>query len=141
VLVEPCAVRLIELFHVVEVPRRKELQKRAEVDGFVVVYVFERGIEARKKRLVGNLVIAGPRVPLLVKELLFALEVHLGELDEAFELQTDLAAVGSKDEHAAQFVECVHENAVLIIHGLNANDTFVTPRQKRHIFLQSQTQV
>jgi hypothetical protein len=78
---------------------------------------------------------------LLEEESLFTLEVHLGEVDETFEQQGNLAAAGSMHEHDAQVIERIHEDAVLIVDGLNANNAFVTPRQQRHISLREQGQV
>jgi hypothetical protein len=136
VLVEPGAVRLIELLNMFLVPRREEFQKRAEVDGLFTVHMFERGVETGEKSVMGGPVVVGSGEALLLEELFFALKVHLGKLDKAFELQRDIAAAGSADEHAAQIVQRVHQNSVLIVHGLNANDALVTPRQQGHISLQ-----
>ena len=69
---------------------------------------------------------------LLLQELFFTLKVHPGELDEAFELKAEIAAIGSADEHDAQFVQRVHQDAVLIVHGFDADDALVTPCQRAH---------
>jgi hypothetical protein len=137
VFVEPFAVGAVELLNVIGIPGRKEFEKRTEVNGLFAIYVFEGRVEAAEKGLVCGPMLAGSGKALLVEKLFFALKVHLGELDEAFELQGDFAAIGSADEYEAQFVERVHQNTVLIIHCLDAHDAVVTPRQLRHIFLQN----
>ena len=51
--------------------------------------------------LVCGLVFVDAGEALLLQKVFFALKVHLGELDEALELQADGAAIDSVDEHDA----------------------------------------
>ena len=81
---------------------------------------------------------SGAGEAVLAKELLFTLEVHLGEFDEALELNADTAAISTANEHDPQVVECVHQDAVLVVHGFDTDDALVTPSQKRHIHLHAQ---
>lgn len=99
------------------------------MDGFVAIDLLERGVEALEKAMVLGSMLFGRGISLLLKQLFFAFEVHLREVDQAFELERDVTTAGSAEEHGAQLVERVHQDSVLIIHGLYANDTLVTPRQ------------
>lgn len=103
------------------------------MDTLFAVQLFESVIEASEKSLVLYAVFIGAGKATLLQELFFALEMHLRELNQALELQADVAAVGSADEHEAQLVERVHQNPVLIVHGLHADDALVTPGQEGHI--------
>ena len=98
-----------------------------------MVDLFQGRVELCQQMVVCGAVFVDTREALLQQELLFALKVHLGEVDEAFELQADAAAVGSAKEHDAQFIQGVHQDAVLIVHGFDADDALVTPRQQGHI--------
>ena len=88
----------------------------------------------------GFVFIEGGKSVLLEKPF-FALKVHLGEFDEALELQADGAAVGPVDEGDAHFVQRVHQNTVLIVHGFDADDALVAPLQQGHNYLRNQGQV
>jgi hypothetical protein len=111
------------------------------MEGFFVVDQFEGRVELCQQVLVCGSVLVDSRESLLQQKLLFALEVHLGEVDEAFQLKADGATVGSVKEHDAQFIQGIHEDSVLIVDGCDANDALVTPRQQRHIYLRNQGQV
>jgi hypothetical protein len=141
VLVEPDTTWLVELLDVIEVPGGQKTKEGGNVEGFVVVDAFERGIELRYQMLVSGLMFKNRRKSLFQKEALFTLKVHPGEVDEAFEVNADAAAVGSAQQHDAQFVEGIHEDAVLVVDGLDADDALVTPCQQRHKFLREQGQV
>ena len=70
---------------------------------------------------------------LLYQKLFLTLEVHLRELDKPFQLKADFAAIRPAHNHPAEFVQRVHQDAVLIIHGLHSDDAVVAPGQQRHI--------
>jgi hypothetical protein len=65
----------------------------------------------------------------LQEQVIFAFEMHLGEFNEPLELEADVAPINSANYHLAQLIQRFHEDAVLIVHGLNADDAFVTPGQ------------
>jgi hypothetical protein len=111
------------------------------VEDFFVVDLFKRRVELCQQMMVCDSVVVDTREALLQQELLFALKVHLCEVDEAFELQVDVATVGSAQEHDAQIIQRIHEDAVLIVDGFDADDALVTPRQQRHCYLHEQGQV
>ena len=117
VLVQPRAAGLVKLLHMIQVPGRQEPKERWEVEDFFVVDLFKRRVELCQQMMVCDSVVVDTREALLQQELLFALKVHLCEVDEAFELQVDLATVGSAQEHDAQIIQRIHEDAVLIIDG------------------------
>ncbi len=125
----------------IEIPGGQKAEQGGNVEGFVVVDALESGMELRQQELVGGAMFRKGRKSLLQKQAFFTLEVHLGEVDEAFEVYADAAAIGSAQEHDAQFVEGIHEDAVLIVDGLDPDDALVTPRQQRHIILREQGQV
>jgi len=129
------AVWLVNSFHVLLVPGWKELKQRAEVNRLFAIHVFQRRIESREQRVVRIAVFTGSRESMLLQQLLFALEVHLREIDKALKLKADLAAVRSVRDHPAKFVQRVHQDAMLIVHGLHSDDAVVAPGQQRHINL------
>jgi hypothetical protein len=141
VLVQPRAAGLVELFNMVEIPRGQEREQRWEVKDFFVVNLLQSRVEFSKQMLVCGPMVVDAGEALLQQELFFTLKVHLGEVDEAFELQADVVAVGSAKQHDAQVIQRIHEDAVLIVDGFDADDALVTPRQKRHIPLREQGQV
>ena len=108
---------------------------------FLVVDLLKSCVELCQQVLVCRSMVVDTREALLQQELLFALKVHLGEVDEAFELQVDVAALGSAKEHDTQFIQRIHEDAVLVVDGFDADDALVTPRQQGHIYLREQRQV
>ena len=82
---------------------------------------------------------AGEAFPL--QELFFALEMHLGEFNEVFELLADALPVATVKQHDAEFIQSVHQDSVLIVHGLYADEALVTPCQQGHCVLHNQGQV
>lgn len=104
-----------------------------------MVQLFQGSIELGQQIPVCGLVIVDARESLLGKQLLFTLKMHLGEVDQTLELQAEGAAVGSAEQHEAQFIQAVHQNPVLIVHGLYADDARVAPRQLRHSYLHDQS--
>jgi hypothetical protein len=141
VIVQPCAAGLVELLHVVEIPGRQERKERREVEEFFSVDLFQGLVELSHQVMVRVSMVVDTGEALLEQELFFTPKVHMGEVDEAFELQGDAAAVGSAKEHDAQIIQGIHQDAVLIVHGFDADDAFVTPGQQRHIYLREQGQV
>jgi len=111
------------------------------VDRLFAVDVVQRRVETREQRMVRIAVFIHSREGVLLKELLFALEVHLGELDETLELNAYLPPIRPLDYHTAEFVQGIHQDAMLVIHGLNSNDAVVVPGQQRHFGLPIQRQV
>ena len=106
-----------------------------------MVDLFQSRVEFCQQMLVCSPMFVDAGETLSQQKLFFTLKVHLGEVDEAFELQADVAAVGSAKKHDAQFIQRIHEDAVLIVDGFDADDALVTPRQQRHILLREQGQV
>ena len=68
-------------------------------------------------------------------ELFFASEMHARELDEAVEYCTELLTAGSARHSKTQLIHRVHEDAVLIVHGANADSAVVLPGEKSHMSL------
>jgi hypothetical protein len=141
VIVQPRAAGLVELLHVVEVPRGQEPKERWDVESFFVVDLFQSHVELCQQVVVSGAMFVDTGEALSQQELFFTLKVHLGEVDEAFELQGDAAAIDSAKKHDPQFIQGIHQDAVLIVHGFDANNAFVTPRQQGHIYLREQGQV
>ena len=131
-LVQPLAVGPVELFDVFEVPRRQKLEQRAEVNELIAVEMFQGRIELRQQMVVRSLVFIDLGEELLLQQTFFTLKVHPGELDEAFELEAEIPAIGSVDEHSANLIQGVHQDPVLIVHGFDADDALVTPCQRAH---------
>ncbi len=108
---------------------------------FFVVDLFQSHVKLCEKMLVRGPMVVDTGEALFQQKLFFTLKVHLGEVNEAFELQDDVAAVGSAKQHDAEFIQGIHENAVLIVDGSDADDALATPRQQCHIPLRDQAQV
>jgi hypothetical protein len=111
------------------------------VEGFFMVDLFQSHVELCQQVMVCGAMVVDSGEALSQEELFFTLKVHLGEVDETFELQADAAAVDSAKKHDPQFIQGIHEDAVLIVHGFDADDALVTPGQQRHINLREQGQV
>ena len=140
-LVQPRAVGLVELLNVLKIPGRKELEQGTEMNGLIMVDLFQCGIELCQQVPVGSPMCFETGEGLLLQELFLALEVHMGEFDETFELQADGAAVATMEERDAQLIQGVHQDAVLIVHGLYADDALMAPSQQGHCILHNQGQV
>lgn len=140
-IVEPSATVLIELLHMLQVPRRQERKQRREVHGFIVLYLVEGRVEFCQQLEVRDAMVSKSRKALPLQQLFFTLKVHLGEANQPLKLQADTAAVKSPDEHCMQLIQRIHQDPVLIVDGLNADDALVTPRQQGHIFLHDQVRV
>jgi hypothetical protein len=82
--------------------------------------------------VVRSLVFVDAGEELLLQQTFFTLKVHTGELDEPFELEAEIPAIGSVDKHSANLVQRVHQDPVLIVHGFDADDALVTPCQRAH---------
>jgi hypothetical protein len=125
------------LLDVFLIPRGEELEHGTEVDGFFPVQIFQSFVEPGEQRVMGVAMLFRSRETMLPEQLFFTVKVHLSEVNEAFELEADIAAFCAFYQHAAQFVQGIHEDAVLVIHGLNADDALVTPRQRGQISLRN----
>jgi hypothetical protein len=141
VIVQPCAAGLVEPLHVVEIPRGQEPKQGWDVESFFVVYLFQSHVKLRQQMVVCGAMLVDTGEALSEQELFFTLKVHLGEVDEAFELQGDATPVDSAKKHDPEFIQGIHQDAVLVVHGFDANNAFVTPRQQGHIYLPEQGQV
>jgi hypothetical protein len=54
-------------------------------------------------------------------------EVHPRELNQAIKLLANLPAFSAANKHDAKFVEGIHQDAVLVVDGRDANAAFVAP--------------
>jgi hypothetical protein len=63
----------------------------------------------------------------LFHQLLFTPEVHAGELDQAVQMLADFFTSAAMDQRQAQFVDRIHEDAVLVVHGANVDRAGVVP--------------
>jgi|HubBroStandDraft_1064217.scaffolds.fasta_scaffold412483_2 hypothetical protein len=68
-------------------------------------------------------------------DLLFAPEVHAGELNEFVQELADPFAPGSTHQREAQRVDGIHQDSVLVVHGPHAHATSVVPSKKSHMSL------
>ncbi len=51
---------------------------------------------------------------------------------KSIKLLANLPAFSAADEHDAKFVERIHQDAVLVVDGRDANAAFVAPGEKGH---------
>lgn len=71
----------------------------------------------------------------LFHEVLLAGEMHAGEVDELVEQVADFFAAGAAIERQTQVIDRVHEDAMLIVHGANADGAGMVPGEKSHMSL------
>ena len=111
------------------------------MDGVIAVHLLQSRVKPGEQMHVRCAVFIESGEAFMLQELFFALKVHLGEFDQTLELNADVAAIATVDEQDAQLIQGVHQDPMLVVHGLNTNDALVTPRQQGHQILHNQGQV
>ena len=73
--------------------------------------------------------------PSLRHELLFAGKVHACKLDELIQQLADFLAPAAANKRLTKLIDCVHEDAMLIVHGADTDGTGVIPSKEGHLNL------
>ena len=87
------------------------------MNDFVMVHLFECAVEPAEQLQMGYAVLVEARETFPLQQLFFALKMHLAQINEAFELQTDALTGASMEQHDAEFIQGVHQDAMLIVSG------------------------
>jgi hypothetical protein len=104
------------------------------VDGAYVA-LFEAGVElgeAAQQALVFGAVGGEAGEVVQGEEAVFALNVQLHQIGDAGEHGTDGPVFGAMQESQAKFIQCVEQNAVLVVHSLYADGAGVIPGERSH---------
>jgi len=123
---------LVVALDVLHIPGAQEVRERLEFNICGVACVVQCGLDLGQKVMVSCAVLGQAGESLLFQKLLFALEVQLRELYQSIKLVPNLSAIFAVDEHHAQFVQRIHQDAVLVVDGRDANAAFVAPGEKCH---------
>jgi len=92
--------------------------------------------QMRQQLLVLEMMLRQLGEAILFHELLFVEEMEAGKLDEPAQQAADLFTAGVANAGQAKIVHRVHKNAVLIIHGADADGAGMIPGEKDHWGLQ-----
>ena len=135
VLIQPRAILLVQSLDVVDEPVVQEAQRIAHVHGLAVLQPVGGLMELRQQTLVLRAVLGQRGKAGLLHQLLFAPEVHARELDQPVQQLASLFATATAHHRQPKFVHCIHQDAVLIVHGSYADGAGVVPGQKGHMSL------
>lgn len=133
--VEPVTVVLVWPFNVGREAALEVPQRTVHVVGFAMLGA-GHGVANRLQ----HLAVVGPMLlkswkPVAFEQPLFAVKVQTGELYKAAQMLVHLPPVGALGKLGAEFVERVHQDAMLIIHCLYAYHAGVIPSQSTHVRL------
>lgn len=132
VIVEPWTVLLIELFDVLAIPTAKEVKQCGSFNGIALLDPQSGFLNVAEQFLMCRAVLFETWKSISFEQLFFADEVHSRELEKAIQVVVELFTGAAAYEGRVELIDGIHEDAVLIVHRLNANRTRVTPSQKGH---------
>lgn len=121
------AVGTIGLFDVLEETLTDEGEETAGLQTFAVLHLVCGLQHFGEQFVVRGAVFGEAFVVNALKQLLFAGEVHAHEFNHLIEFFGDLIAALTTGEGDLEFVDGVQQNAVLVVHGANADGVAVIP--------------
>ncbi len=110
-------------------------KQRAQLNAFAVLQPMRRLQNIGQHAMVLGAMLFQPGKSRPLHQLLFAPEVHAGKLQELIQQLTDLFLARAAHQRQAQRINCIHQDAMLIVHGAHAHVAGVTPREKSHMSL------
>src|SRR5208283_5111597 len=126
-LVQPRAVLPVQALDVLEIAVAQGFQQSAHVNGFAVLLAMNRGPEEFQQAAMLGAVREQAWEPALFHQLFLAPEMHARELDQPVCELGNLLAAGAAHHGLANLIDGVHEDAVLVVHGADADATGVVP--------------
>ena len=127
-LVEPLAIGPVELLDVLKVQGAQPGNQR-DAPGFLAPSSAINGLAyLREEALMRGAMRGQAGKILLLQQALLALEVLAREVDQLLQLGAGLSVSVPVHERQTQLVHSIHEDAVLIVHGLYADGAGMSPR-------------
>jgi hypothetical protein len=134
-LAEPRTVLLIDSFDVLQKPIVQLAQQRTQMNRLAVLQPVRRLQDLSQHSVVLRAMLIQASKTGLRHQLFLAPEVHAREFDELVEQFADPFVAGAAHQRETELVNGVHEDAVLIVHGANADRAGVVPGEKSQMSL------
>lgn len=126
-LIEPWAVFAVEALDVLDIAIAQGAHHGASFHRFTVLQAVGQLNHFSEHSVVFGSMPGEAGKSGLLHQLLLAREVHARELDELVKYFADLFVAATVHQGEAQLIDCVHEDAMLVVHGTDVNGAGVVP--------------